>query len=288
MLFGLVVLTALGCPRSAFALTRWSAGIQIESDNYDYLAGYGDWVQVAGFGTVWHPSVVQDWMPFAHGHWTWTYDGWAWVSYEPFGWLVYHYGNWYYDDSVGWFWVPGTVWSPAQVQWYTFGGYCGWAPLPPPGYYWGDPWTPWRHHHFNVWFFVNVNHFGDDNIWGHREAEPPSRDLYKRSVVVRRAPGVRDVERITNRQITPIRITRERVAPQVQGNRPAAKYARPKVVQRSRMVLPQQEQDRVKQYAPQVEREVLVPRGNAPKQPMPVQQRPVHRSSGRQKTGKGR
>ena len=289
MLFGLVVLAALGCPQSAFALQRWSAGIQIESDNYDFLAGYGDWVQMPGFGMVWHPSVVQDWAPFAHGHWTWTYDGWTWVSYEPFGWLVYHYGYWYFDDSIGWFWMPGTAWSPARVQWNTFGDYCGWAPMPPPGYYWGDPWTPWRHHRFNVWVFVNINHFADDNVWRHREAEPPRRDIYKRDVLVRRAPGVRDVERITNRQIAPVRITRERIVPQPQANQPPVRYTRPKAVQRSRIVLPDQEQTRVKQYAPQVEREVLVPKGNAPRQPMPAQQRPVQRSSGqKQKRVRGR
>ena len=144
--------------------------------------------------------------------------------------------------------------------------------MPPPGYYWGDPWTPWRHHRFNVWVFVNINHFTDDNVWRHREAEPPRRDLYKRDVLVRRAPSIRTVERFTNRQIAPVRITRERVAPQPQANRPPAKYARPQPVPRTRIVLPDQEQTRVKQYAPQVEREVLVPRGNAPRQPWPGQQ----------------
>jgi len=272
MLFGLVVLAALAAPHSALAITRVRAGLEIEAGNYDFLGQYGEWVYLPDYGTVWHPYVVADWQPFGHGHWTWTYDGWAWVSYEPFGWLVYHYGNWYYDDSIGWFWVPGSVWSPACVQWYTFGDYCAWAPLPPPGFFWGDPWVPWRHHHFNVWIFVNMRHFGDDVLWRHCAAEPPRRDAYHRDVLVRRAPGIRQVEIATNRQFTPIRIARERVAPSPQAGAPAVRYSRPRPIERQRMVLPDQEVQRVKQYQPQVEREVLVPKENAPRHEMQPQQ----------------
>ena len=36
-----------------------------------------------------------------------------------------------YTEDYGWVWVPGTVWSPAWVQ-YRYGDpYVGWAPLPP-------------------------------------------------------------------------------------------------------------------------------------------------------------
>lgn len=31
----------------------------------------------------------------------------------------------------GWVWIPGTVWAPSWVTWYTCPGFIGWAPLPP-------------------------------------------------------------------------------------------------------------------------------------------------------------
>ena len=268
MLFGLVILAALGWPHSAFAVVRWSANLQVQSGDYTMLDGYGDWVQVPGYGTVWRPSVVQDWAPFEHGHWTWTNDGWTWVSYEPFGWLVYHYGYWYFDDQVGWFWIPGNDWSPARVQWNTFGDYSAWAPMPPPNHYWRDPWDRQGP---RVWLVVNVNHFTDDDIWRQRVSDPPGRETFKRGIV-RRAPTVKTVERFTSRQIAPVRIERERVAPPPVTNNPPANYVRPQKVQRNRIVLPVQEQTRVQQYAPQVERQVLVPKGTAPRQPWPGQQ----------------
>jgi hypothetical protein len=271
MLFGLLVLAAVGWPQSASAMRhhRWSVGLEIEIGDYDYLSDYGEWVRLPGFGTVWHPYAVSDWAPFHHGHWIYTDGGWAWASYEPFGWLVYHYGYWYHDWSIGWFWVPGRIWSPAQVEWYTFGDYCAWAPLPPPSYRWRDPWD--RNYGFNVWFVVNINNFCDDEIWRHRVADPPRREVYKRSVLMKRAPAVRDVERFTKREIAPVRITRERVERRQEVQRAPAKYTRPREIERKKMVLPEREADRVKQYAPRVEREVLVPKEKAPRQ---EQQRP--------------
>jgi hypothetical protein len=273
MLFGFFVLAAVGWPGSASAVRHyhWSAGLEIEAGDYDYLSDYGEWVELRGFGTVWHPYVVTEWAPFYNGHWTYTYDGWTWVSYEPFGWLVYHYGFWYHDWRIGWFWVPGRIWSPAQVEWYTFGDYCAWAPLPPPHYYWRDPWD--RHDGFDVWFLVNINHFTDEEIWRHRVAEPPRREINKRNILMRRAPAVREVERYTKREIAPMRIPRERVDLGKAANRTPVQYKRPKELERKRMVLPQQEMDRVKQNAPRVEREVLVPREKAQRQEQ-QQQRP--------------
>lgn len=47
-------------------------------------------------------------------------------------WRDFHYGHWEYDPGIGWAWVPGYAWAPAEVVWYT--GYEDpWgAPLPPP------------------------------------------------------------------------------------------------------------------------------------------------------------
>jgi hypothetical protein len=56
-----------------------------------------------------------------------------WVSDEPFGWATYHYGRWGFHWTVGWYWVPDTVWAPAWVTWRTSGDYVVWAPMPPRG-----------------------------------------------------------------------------------------------------------------------------------------------------------
>jgi hypothetical protein len=98
------------------------------------LAPYGTWMDVAGYGLCWRPSVAMTdpyWRPYCdQGHWMYTADGWFWQSDSPWGDIVFHYGRWY-RDSRGWVWVPGYDWAPAWVCWRHADGYCGWAPLPP-------------------------------------------------------------------------------------------------------------------------------------------------------------
>jgi len=101
---------------------------------YDNLSPYGSWIDVAGYGYCFQPSVAvdnTDWRPYADGYWAYTDVGWTWVSYEDFGWATYHYGRWTDLADYGWVWVPGYEWGPAWVSWRTGGAYIGWAPLPP-------------------------------------------------------------------------------------------------------------------------------------------------------------
>jgi len=103
---------------------------------YDNLSPYGNWIDVAGYGYCFQPSVAVDnvdWRPYADGYWAYTDVGWTWVSYEDFGWATYHYGRWSNLADYGWVWVPGYEWGPAWVSWRTGGDYVGWAPLPPAG-----------------------------------------------------------------------------------------------------------------------------------------------------------
>jgi uncharacterized protein DUF6600 len=95
------------------------------------LRGYGDWVSVGAYGTVWRPRVPAGWRPYYYGRWEWTTEGWLWVSDEPFGWATYHYGRWTFDRGYGWLWVPGFQWAPAWVSWRYSGDVVGWAPLAP-------------------------------------------------------------------------------------------------------------------------------------------------------------
>ncbi len=114
------------------------------------LDGHGRWVDVAGYGNVWSPTVAAGWAPYRDGRWSWVdYYGWSWVSYDPWGWAPYHYGRWLYEPSYGWCWWPGAIqqryhWRPALVAffgWGSYGGYrsgigfgygnVGWVPLAP-------------------------------------------------------------------------------------------------------------------------------------------------------------
>jgi hypothetical protein len=99
---------------------------------YDYLAPFGSWVAMRPHGYVWVPRHMgYRWRPYVDGRWVWTDYGWTWISEYEWGWVPFHYGRWGWDDDLGWFWVPGTVWGPAWVTWRMSDMYFGWAPLPP-------------------------------------------------------------------------------------------------------------------------------------------------------------
>lgn len=102
---------------------------------YNDLAPYGTWVEVAGYGRCWRPTVAihnRSWRPYADGgRWVWTDHGWYWYSDYSWGWAPFHYGRWNHHASYGWCWVPDVHWGPAWVSWRTYDSYCAWAPLPP-------------------------------------------------------------------------------------------------------------------------------------------------------------
>jgi hypothetical protein len=175
-------------------------GAESNLDDVTYLDQYGSWIDIEPYGSVWQPSVSADWRPFSYGHWVWTDAGWAWVSYEPYGWLVYHYGNWDYDPDFGWFWIEGNDWSPAQVQWLNYDGYCSWAPLPPAGVEWSDPWDEGG---FRYWIAVRDRDFDRDNIGHHRIGRPPLPRDQDRRDVVHQPIGIHDFEKITGRNVKP-------------------------------------------------------------------------------------
>ncbi len=113
------------------------------------LAGYGEWVTVAGMGRVWRPWVAPGWRPYTWGRWVYTSYGWTWVAYEPWGYVPHHYGSWAMT-SFGWVWCPGYVYRPANVAWVSCGSYVGWYPAPPPG---------WSHARHTWWNGYRAGHF---------------------------------------------------------------------------------------------------------------------------------
>ncbi len=238
------------------------------SGDYGNLAQYGQWEDYPPFGHVWRPWVGPDWQPFEYGNWEWTSSGWTWVSYEPYGWMVYHYGNWDYDPDAGWFWIPGNVWSPARVQWTSYGDYICWAPLPPRRVSWGNPWDRDSEHR---WIIVKNDNFTRENVYNYRIDRAEQNNI-GRSAVVRRAPDVRNIERRINKQVPKVKINIEK-------NRQTPGQFR-------RMILPPDISQRVDRNRAFVEKEVIQRRELRPmpkRETSTEQNKPTNR--GRQDNG---
>jgi len=182
---------------------------------YNYLAPYGNWVNMDPYGYVWTPRHMgYRWRPYSDGRWVMTDDGWTWIPNEEWGSIPFHYGRWGYDDDFGWFWVPGTVWGPAWVSWRWSDQYAGWAPLPPGvEFRAGVGFTslsldiPIR-----FWVFLQAPHFLDRDIY--RYTLPYERNVtiinftsihnnihYRNNRVINEGIGTDVVQRITRQQV---------------------------------------------------------------------------------------
>lgn len=181
--------------------------IPVANGGFRMLDQHGEWIQNSRFGRVWRPHVVSGWRPYVYGEWIWTDDGWFWDSYEPFGWVTYHYGRWWFTADTGWFWIPDDVWGPAWVTWANYDDYVGWAPLPPDGYYWSDPWETGP---VFVWNVVFVKDFSKHEIDKHflNKAIPKPHDVKQ---VLRATPDIQRIERVANLKVEKKRIEREKV-----------------------------------------------------------------------------
>jgi hypothetical protein len=202
---------------------------------YDQLAPYGSWVEFSPYGYVWCPTDLgYGWRPYSNGHWVWTDDGWTWISDYDWGWIPFHYGRWDFDDGLGWFWVPDTVWGPAWVTWSWSDMYVGWAPLPPYAEFvagvgirgFGRP-LP-----FNFWCFVEGSRFLDRDI--RRDIFPFERNagIFARAIhrenlgfqgqrIFNRGVGIDDVRHWTGRTVPQYRLedARQPGGPRIAGDR---------------------------------------------------------------------
>jgi hypothetical protein len=95
---------------------------------YQDLAYYGGFMSMPGYGLVWQPYGVSDWLgwdPYMSGAWAFTPGfGYAWASAYPWGWMPYHYGSWGYQPAIGWFWCPGNSFNGG-------GALTNWQPTAP-------------------------------------------------------------------------------------------------------------------------------------------------------------
>src|ERR1019366_8335819 len=154
---------------------------------YDSLAPYGTWVDVAGYGRCWQPTVVvanPTWRPYCDsGRWVYTDCGWYWMSGYSWGWAPFHYGRWFQHHRLGWCWTPDKVWGPSWVCWRYSGSHCGWAPLPPGAWFRPGVGLTFHGRHVNGSFgfglgvrsfaFVDISHFRDSHL--NRHALPPQQ-----------------------------------------------------------------------------------------------------------------
>ncbi|HWX21777.1 MAG TPA: DUF6600 domain-containing protein [Candidatus Binatia bacterium] len=220
VILGAIATLSLGLLR-AHAELEVSAGVQIhaKADFVAPLTPYGGWVEVGSYGRCWRPShVVVGWQPYCEGRWVWTDCGWYWESDEPWGWACYHYGWWVNDPAYGWVWVPDVEWAPCWVSWRIGGGFVGWAPLPPPGWFFIHHPAP------SLFVFVGAAHFGDpvgprslivNNTTIIRQTTEISEIKHEtrnftgtdsQKVVVNRGPGVEIFQKATGRAFTPVPI----------------------------------------------------------------------------------
>lgn len=164
---------------------------------YTSLAPYGSWVDVAGYGWCWQPTVAvtyAGWRPYHQGgRWLYTDSGWYWQSDYSWGWAPFHYGRWFNHPRRGWCWTPDRVWGPAWVSWRTSSSYCGWAPLPPVARYRSGFGLSYYDRHVGVSFefglgasdytFVSHEHFYTHNPYRHCLPASHGTRVYNQTVV---------------------------------------------------------------------------------------------------------
>ena len=185
---------------------------------YDTLAPYGTWVNVAGYGPCWQPTVVvinPTWQPYCDGgRWIYSDCGWYWMSGYSWGWAPFHYGRWFRHHRLGWCWAPDTVWGPSWVCWRYNDNWCGWAPLPPGAWYRSGIGLTFHGRAvyggfgfglgLNSFTFVGINHFRDPYLHRHALAPHQAAEAYRRTATTATLSGSHG--RVINHGIPPSRV----------------------------------------------------------------------------------
>jgi hypothetical protein len=187
---------------------------------YDYLNGFGFWVNNPPYGYVWIPrGLGPRWHPYVHGRWVWTDYGWTWVSNYSWGWLPFHYGRWGRDARLGWFWVPDVDWAPAWVIWRFSDIYIGWAPVPPDIPFRAGHGFDWRNRHIDqgLWIFVEGRHFHQSRLDNWVIPQERYRTIInitvlgdqvtvRNNIIINNGLSPQQVERITGRPVTKVKL----------------------------------------------------------------------------------
>jgi hypothetical protein len=144
------------------AIQKLSPAVADFAQRYGNL--YGEWINDQYFGYVWRPFYNDHymgggpWRPYYAGRWSIYRSQMFWVGSEPWGWIPYHTGLWQWSKTRGWFWIPGSAFAPAWVDWaYFSGSYWSWR-----------PWSMWDWGFYADSWFYNDWMYGDDFYWNWR------------------------------------------------------------------------------------------------------------------------
>jgi hypothetical protein len=124
---------------------RLSPAIQAFAEKFGNI--YGTWVYDDYLGYVWRPNYNDtypngSWQPYFHGQWVSSGGQMYWVPGEPWGWVPYHLGVWQWDAKKGWYWIPGSAFAPAWVDWAVLeGNFFAWRPWSIWDWAWNDPYA---------------------------------------------------------------------------------------------------------------------------------------------------
>lgn len=161
------------------------------------LDDHGEWRYDNSISThVWVPYTRKSWRPYHNGYWSPIRGRLTWVSHDPFGYVTHHYGRWGWSLDFGWYWVPGSTYSPAWVAWSTYDSYIGWCPLG----YWNRPYYYYRNGNHTSVFVNNVIINNHTQRWNYISIS----DVHTRRAVrvANRKPSRTHVRRITTRPIS--------------------------------------------------------------------------------------
>jgi len=151
-----------------------------------YASRFGEWLFDDYFGYVWRPFYNDvypwgSWQPYFVGRWASYRNSMFWVPSEPWGWIPYHLGVWQWDSKRGWFWLPGSAFAPAWVDWTFFYGFWAWR-----------PWSIWDWGYYSYYdpaMLASLYGYGFYGPpWGYGSSYPPAEKRVR--TIPRTVPGM--------------------------------------------------------------------------------------------------
>jgi hypothetical protein len=135
--------------------------------------------------------------------------------------------------------------SPASVLLVDYGDYVGWAPSPPPGVFYGNPWESDESRH---WHILRNQDFSEDNIRNYRIMTPEKGVLVGQNPVRQRTPEGIAIEKAAGKTVPEQNLQHETV-----------KLPEKEI---KKMKLPPQEDKQGEQQAPVFKKKFLFPAMN--------------------------
>ena len=171
---------------------------------HNELSPYGTWVNYSNYGQCWRPYGYSGYRPYVDGSWSYSNYGPTWNGNEAWAPYTYNYGQWIYTASYGWIWIPGYDYHQNYVDWSYGGGYIGWRPQFPSGYYYPG-------NDSSLWIVINANNFGYRSYRPYALRSDYVRNLWDRRVFRQRFDRIdrRQLESVVRRPIRTVSL-RER------------------------------------------------------------------------------